>query len=364
MRDSGETYNEAMPSRASAPMMRLSRPDTRLKLYLAQLKGETDAEVRKLLEQKIEQTKKQCSEPFHRTERDTAILEFLARVGTADLHQITRAVGGSLRGVRHRCKLMFRHGLIARPKNQYVTLATFADEGNHALLYGLTRQGARLLAKLGKPVNEKLDYNGRNSTLMPLTLAHTIDVTEAMMAFDAACKTADLRLLDQPDLPLPYPQRDRTFACKVTVQLKHLKNPIDISNVPDGVFSFLFPDESRSNYFLERDRGTMPVGTKRTRLVGKSSFRKKQIGYFHFFKQGLHTERFAMARFRVLTVTTSETRIQTMIDAQREVTNDTAAGLFLYSTTERIAKHGALGPAWISAERDNISLLETRKDTA
>jgi hypothetical protein len=264
---------------------------------------------------------------------------------------------------------MFRHGLIARPKNQHVTLATFADEGNHVLCYGLTRAGATLLVTLGKSVNEKLDYTRRNSTLVPLTLAHSIEVTEAMMAFDAACQANNLRLIDQHELPLPAASRENQqhpFACQVVVPITRSKKTvdIDISNEPDRVFSILFPDDTRTNYFLERDRGTMPVGTKRTRLTGKSSFRKKQIGYFHFFKQGLHSERFAMTRFRVLTITTSETRIDTMIDAQREVTNDTAAGLFLYTTPERIAKHGALGPAWISADADNISLLDTRKDTA
>jgi hypothetical protein len=350
-------------------MMRLSRPDERLKFYAAQLKAATDEQTRKLLEQKIRTTEKQCEEPFRRTARDTEILEFLARVGTADLHQIVRQTGGSTKNIRHRLKLMFRHGLIARPKNQYVTLATFADEGNHVLCYGLTRAGATLLATLGKPVNEKLDYTGRNSTLMPLTLAHSIEVTEAMMAFDAACKLHALKLLDQHQVPLPAASRENhqhPFACKVVAPITRGNRTIDvdISNVPDRVFSIVFPDETRTNYFLERDRGTMPVGTKRTRLIGKSSFRKKQIGYFHFFKQGLHTERFAMARFRVLTITTSESRIKTMIDAQRELTNNTASGLFLYTTAERIAAHGALGAAWKSADADDISLLDTRKDIA
>jgi Replication-relaxation len=357
-------YNRVMPSRAPAPMMRLSRPDTRLKFYLSQLETASSDDARRILQEKIAVAEKQCNEPFRRTARDTAILEFLARVGSADLHQITRHVGGSMRGVRHRAKLMFRKGLIARPQNQYATLAAFSDEGNHALVYGLTRQGARLLTELGKPVNTKLDYTGRNSVLMPLTLAHSIAVTEAMLAFDIASREKGLHLIDQHELPLPLSSRARygnPFACKVTVQLDELKKPIEITNVPDRVFSQLFPDDSRSNYFLERDRGTMDIWAKR--LIGKSSFRKKHIGYFHFWKQGLHTQRFAFTRFRVLTITTSEQRIRNMIATQREVTNDTAAGLFLYTTPERITKQGALGPAWISAERDNISLLE-RKDTA
>jgi hypothetical protein len=34
------------------------------------------------------------------------------------------------------------------------------------------------------------------------------------------------------------------------------------------------------------------------------------------------------------------------------------AGLILYSTPDRLAHHGALGPAWISAKRTDLSLLD------
>ena len=49
-----------------------------------------------------------------------------------------------------------------------------------------------------------------------------------------------------------------------------------------------------------------------------------------------------------------------MIDAQRQVTNDTARGLFLYTTPQRLADEGAFGRVWMSSETDGVSLLDRK----
>jgi hypothetical protein len=64
--------------------------------------------------------------------------------------------------------------------------------------------------------------------------------------------------------------------------------------------------------------------------------------------------------FRILTVTTSDTRIDNMIATQREVAASCPPGLFLYSTPERLARHGALGSAWVTSKCDNVSLLHEK----
>jgi len=70
----------------------------------------------------------------------------------------------------------------------------------------------------------------------------------------------------------------------------------------------------------------------------------------------MHTEQWGFSSFRILTVTTSTARIANMIAAQREATN-APPGLFLYSTPQLLAQHGALGPAWITSNRENIALF-------
>ena len=45
-----------------------------------------------------------------------------------------------------------------------------------------------------------------------------------------------------------------------------------------------------------------------------------------------------------------------MLQAQQRVAPGCPPGLFLYSTPQRIARHGALGPAWVTSKCDNVSL--------
>ena len=94
------------------------------------------------------------------------------------------------------------------------------------------------------------------------------------------------------------------------------------------------------------------------RLVGKSSIRRKQIGYFHGRQQRCFVERWGFKSFRVLMVTTSDARIGAMLRTQRHFVPNCPPGFFMYSTPQRLAQHGALGPAWVTIKRDNVSLLD------
>ena len=138
------------------------------------------------------------------------------------------------------------------------------------------------------------------------------------------------------------------------------RSPLNV--IPDRLFSFAYPDNTGHHFALEIDRGTMDVGhrSKRLRLTGKSTFKRKHIAYFEAWKQDRHREQWGFRGFRILTVTPSETRIHNMIDAQRQVTNGAAAGLFLYTTPQRLADEGAFGRVWMSSETDGVSLLDRK----
>jgi len=170
---------------------------------------------------------------------------------------------------------------------------------------------------------------------------------------------AEPRLVDHYAL-LPFmPEKTQTlrepFRLRVVHQTQDRKE-ISLNVIPDRLFS-LGIDQRRWNFSLELDRGTMSNGIKSTRL-GKSSYRRKLIGYFQAWKQGRHTEQWGFRSFRVLTITTSDKRIEHMLAVQREVTNDSASGLFLYATPQRIATHGALGTVWTTSDGNAVSLLD------
>jgi hypothetical protein len=93
------------------------------------------------------------------------------------------------------------------------------------------------------------------------------------------------------------------------------------------------------------------------RLSGKSSFGRKIRAYFAAWQDERHRDQWGFQGFRVLTITPSETRIKGMLTVQRKITNNRAAAMFLYTTPDRLAAHGAFAPIWISADGDGQRLL-------
>lgn len=245
-------------------------------------------------------------------------------------------------------------------------MRAFHSVGNPDLVYALGREGARLLSQHGERINPALDWARKNDDVVPFTLSHEIDVAQTMLDFERACRasTPKIELLDQDRLfdLLPEETRDspKPLSCKLSVRVAQLREPLKITIIPDRLFRFQYANNTQHNFALEQDRGTMTVGTNRTPLSGRSSFRKKLIVYSNLWRQGLHTKRWGFQRFRVLTITTSEDRIAAILEAQRQVTS--IHGLFLYSTRERIAEHGILGPAWISAVSDRVALVDMPKE--
>ncbi|MGD9784075.1 MAG: replication-relaxation family protein [Hyphomicrobiaceae bacterium] len=294
------------------------------------------------------------------TERDIAILIAVARFRFLTSQQIARLVGGSAQAMLVRLKLLFYHALLDRPSHQHSQLAMFFDEGNRPLVYGLGRKGARLLAELGFAVDGRLDWTTKNARATGQFLAHTIEIADVMIEIDLAVRAeAHLRLIDHHDLVPYFPAERRRlrdpFRCRVDVRVPGHATGISIAVVPDRLFSIAYPDATRHNYAVELDRGSMDINAKR--LVGKSSFRRKLLGYFHAWRAHKTNDAWGFKSFRILTVAPSDKRIANMITAQNEVTDGVAPGLFLYSTPEAIAVDGALGTAWVNGAGERVSLI-------
>jgi hypothetical protein len=296
--------------------------------------------------------------PFQLTARDFAILHAVARFRFLSSTLINRLAGGSSQQVLRRLQLLFHHGYLDRPKAQIAQLAQVFEFGNRPFIYGLGRAGAHALAEAGVPLKEKLDWTTKNARATALFLAHTIETAETMIAFELACRAEDApRLIDHHDL-LPYlPQatQEEEAPFHVRVTLKRNRDEVAIGVIPDRVFSLAFADQTRLNFALELDRGTMDI--KARQLVGKSSFRRKLLGYHQLWKERLHTERWGFRSFRVLTVTPSEKRIENMLAVQREIVGEQGSNLFLFTTPKRLQSHSPLGPVWTSGKGEMTGLL-------
>jgi len=312
----------------TAPMKRLTRPDT-------------------------------PSRSFRLTERDGEIIRAVARWRFMTSDQIVRyltVLDGttSHQQVLRRLALLFYYHYLDRPAHQHLQLGTLSH-----LIYGLGREGARLLAGAGDAVDPHLEWASKNSRASSPHLMHSIETTETMLAFDRACRErGDLRLLDHHRLLPAFPAatRELKHPFRLRATIVRGSQSLALNVVPDRVFAIVRSDNRPFNFCLETDRARMSVTARR--LTGKSSYARKLTAFFAAWQQDAHRIQWNMHGFRCLSVVPSEKRIQNMIALQRSITSNRLSALFLYTTPERIAARGPLAPIWISSDADGITLLE------
>jgi hypothetical protein len=294
------------------------------------------------------------------TQRDLEILALLARFRFLSSRQTVRLVGGSHQQVLRRLRRLFDHSMVDRPRAQIADLAHVYDVGNRPLVYGLAAAGSRVLAESGFDGIDRLDWTTKNARAGLHFLAHTLETAEVMIGFEMACReTGVARLVDHhqllPWLPEATRASDDPFRLDTKVKLPRQSEPLDIAVIPDRVFSLALPNATRLNFALEMDRGTMDIRSKQ--LVGKSSFRRKLLGYWQAWRDGAHTERWGFKSFRVLTVTTSEARIKTMLEVQREIVGPQGSNVFAFTTREQLSEYSPLADAWVSGKGEKVQLL-------
>ena len=176
-----------------------------------------------------------------------------------------------------------------------------------------------------------------------------------MVALELACRQhGGMRFLSSDELPLPTATRSRLepFRWKVS-----LNSNTRIGVVPDCVFGLEFadqpPDRNRAYFFLEADRGTMPIARNG---LHHSSFHRKFLAYEATWLQELHRKQFGFHRFRVLTVTTSADRLTHLVAACREL--DRGQGLFLFTDlTSFLASPDLLTLPWQDARSGQLIRL-------
>src|SRR4051794_38118035 len=90
----------------------------------------------------------------------------------------------------------------------------------------------------------------------------------------------------------------------------------------------------RAFFFLEADRGTMPVVRKGLR---QTSFLRKLLAYRETWRQGVHKARLGIPNFRVLTVTASRERVEHLVEACRSLAGG-GSRLFFFKDQESLGR--------------------------
>jgi hypothetical protein len=291
------------------------------------------------------------------TPRDLLILRAVQRHRLLRSTHLIALADGSSQTTLRRLQLLFHHGYLDRPAAQ---LAWYA-KGSEPLVYALGNRGAAVLAAEGER-SGALRWDTRDRNLSRQFLRHTLAVADVMVAFEVACRdTEGVEFIRPEEILAAAPETTRRlrlpFRWQVEVTEAGKLHRLGVE--PDRVFGLSFADapehRRRAYFFLEADRGTMPIVRQG---LGQTSFRRKLLGYRETWRQGLHRTHLGIPNFRVLTVTTNEERTRHLVAACRSI--GSGGRLFLFTAQKRLGHRDILGHDWVNGRGELLSLLRLK----
>jgi hypothetical protein len=267
---------------------------------------------------RLSRFKRVTAMPLQLTDRDREIIREVYRHRFLRSSHIIALVDGSRQQIVRRLQLLYHHGYLERPRAQ---LRYYERGASREIAYGLGNKGGELLRRECGFLIDSVSWTEKNHYIGRVYLDHALLVSDVMVAIELACRRHGIRLFHQDELGL------RLKRGRFQWQVK-LRNGPRLGVIPDRVFALEYPVNrgQRIHYFLEADRGTMPVF--RNNLL-QTSFQRKLLAYHATWKQNLHCTRLGIDRFRVLTVTTIPKRVQSLVSTASQL--ESGHGLFLFA---------------------------------
>jgi hypothetical protein len=287
--------------------------------------------------------------PMQVTERDRTILRLVHEHRFLRSSHICSLIPGSSQQLLRRLQLLYHHGYLERPR---VQLDYYHSGGSQKMVYGLADRGAKLLKEEGVVI-QKEKWTEKNGKAGRIFLEHALLVSDVMVAIELACRnTPGVTFVREQRLFLKSVRADKSRAFRWKVKVGNRR----LGVIPDGVFALEFKQPNGENesvfFFLEADRGTMPVERKN---LTQTSFYRKMLAYEATWSTSLHTRRFGYNRFRVLTVTTIPERLNSLVNSCMKLRK--GKGLFLFAASLSLSTPFDLfTPIWKSC----IHIQQTR----
>ncbi|MEI6195345.1 MAG: replication-relaxation family protein [Verrucomicrobiota bacterium] len=281
--------------------------------------------------------------PLWLEERDWRIIRLVHRHRFLRSDQIAAFIGGSLQRIVRRLQLLFHQGYLERPLAQ---LESYYRPGSRAIVYGLGNKGEELLEQ---EFGITPSWRDKNRAVGRMLLEHTLLVADVMVSIELACrKRGDVQVVYEDDLTISTERQP--FQWRVTIP-----NREKLTVIPDFVFALDYLDATgqrqRAYFFLEADRGTMPV---KRHALSQTSFYRKLLAYEATWVQDIHRQQLGINRFRVLTVTTIPKRVETLVQACSELKR--GQRLFLFAN-DSILSGDVFSQVWHSGRSGETGTL-------
>jgi protein involved in plasmid replication-relaxation len=301
--------------------------------------------------------RRDAPQPIRLTADDLDIIRHVARHRFLRSTHLLRLLDQrSSKKLLERLAALYHNGYLDRPRAQ---LDYYATAGSAPIVYALGNRGAAFLADSDGTPRPKVDWTDKNRTAGRVFIEHTLLTADLAIAFEwSSRRTSSVRLIEASDILAAAPDATRNASnpWALPARISHSGGTQDIRVIPDKVFGLDFTEaRKRSYFFVEADRATMPITRSHPR---QTSFQQKILGYLAGAGAGNgHGKRFGIGNFRVLTVTTSQERIASMLEAVKLATRGAGSNQFLF--TDRAALLGCrdvLKLDWISGKGERVRL--------
>ncbi|MBI3782954.1 MAG: replication-relaxation family protein [Deltaproteobacteria bacterium] len=284
---------------------------------------------------------------LHLHPNDQAVVHLVDRCRFLDSRQLRLTIGRGLnpRAFLRRLQQLFHAEYLDRPQQQLNRWWTKGEATKH-FVYGLGIEGHKLLyPELHRKGAPTTDWRLRNRRAGAVYMDHRLALSEVMLSFVGAAEGINAQVVNWTE----GKEFHQATRLPDYVQLETRTGTVDVPLNPDAHFVLAASDGRREHFFLEVDRGTEPIMRTTWR---RTHVYRKLAGYWQLYR-GRLAERVGIPSFRVLTVTTSATRIDNMRALARAMDpKQKGSALFLFTTLDQITLDNPgpslTAPIWFS----------------
>lgn len=285
------------------------------------------------------------SPAFRVTQDDIDIVGHIARHRFLRSTHVAALVGRSLDRANDRLCHLYHAGYVDRPRAQ---LDFYPTKGSAPMVYALADRGARLLRERGGFDLSRIERGRKNLEAGRPFIEHQLEIADFEVAAQLSAKHSGFHYASADDIiskspAAAGPNRGNPLALRVTVSHQGARHEIGL--VPDIAFAIDLKKGASRSFVVEIDRGTMPI----TRAdFSQTSIERKLRSYLSAYHSHLFERKFGWKFFRVLFVTSDDSRVRSMIEALRSIQPPGAAGfsLFLFASRDTLRAADPLTANW------------------
>lgn len=245
--------------------------------------------------------------------RDIEILKVLKDYRFLTACQIQKLFFKTVHKSRRRLFKLWQNKYLER-----VFLPPKMGEGSPYAIYALGSRGVRLLVNQLGLDRQAIGHTIPRSKGSYLFIEHTLKRNDLRIALTLACKST-------PNIELLFWRQDKSIKDHVTFINSKSQKLLRIPLMADGFFGLKI-NNKKFYFFVEIDRGS----------IDNKRILNRMKGYYNFWLQKRHIKKFGIGNFRVLTITTTQQRMENLIETTKKVRKgNIGSNLFWFTTFDR-----------------------------